>query len=138
MASEKGGRIRGASKVQKSEATELIRHQSHDTPEAAYHHLPQAGLYPQPQESWPRTQERLCQAMPPGGSPVISIRGFEAAAVQAWPCAGPSPRRPGRRGPRLGRAAGACCGPGAILRAGSSVAWTLEPRGQPVCGPGNL
>ena len=102
MAREKGGRIRGASKVQKVEATELIRHQSHDTPEAPYHHLPQAGLYPQPQESWPRIQEQLCQAMPPGGSPVVSIRGFEAAAVQAWPCAGPSPRRRGRRGPRLG------------------------------------
>ena len=63
MAREKGGTIRGASKVQKVEATELIRHQSHDTPEAPYHHLPQAGLYPQPQESWPRIQEQLCQAM---------------------------------------------------------------------------
>ena len=79
MAREKGGTIRGASKVQKVEATELIRHQSHDTPEAPYHHLPQAGLYPQPQESWPRIQEQLCQAMPPGGSPVVSIRGFRAA-----------------------------------------------------------
>ena len=61
------------------EATELIQHQSHDIPKAPHHHLPRAGLYPQPQESCPRTQEQFCQAVRPGGSPVVSIRGFGAA-----------------------------------------------------------